>query len=516
MVDHPVLLLILDGWGKAAPGPGNAISLARTPHLDALFDACPNTELQCMGESVGLPPGQMGNSEVGHLNLGAGRIVYQDIMRINMAVKDGSLNTNPVLVDLIETARARGGRIHFMGLVSDGGVHSDQAHLSALLALCKEKHFKDVLIHVFLDGRDTSPTAGLGYVKRLMADMDALGVGRIATVSGRFYAMDRDKRWDRIQLAYDAMTLGKGIAGNDPLEAIEASYAQGETDEFVKPRVIQTPDGPVGTIEDNDAVFFFNFRADRARQMTQALTDPHFREFVRTKVPHLCTMATMTQYDHHFELPAAFPPVSMTNILGEVVANKRAKQFRVAETEKYAHVTYFFNGGREEPFEGEDRLLVPSPREVATYDQKPEMSVHAVTDVVCDVLERREHGLIVCNFANLDMVGHTGVIPAAVAACEAVDACVGRVVQTLDRVGGMGLITADHGNAEDMLGPGGKTKTSHSLNPVPCILVGSGTANRSLRRGGALCDVAPTLLELLGMEQPEEMTGRSLLQDASA
>ncbi|GAU07464.1 2,3-bisphosphoglycerate-independent phosphoglycerate mutase [Desulfoplanes formicivorans] len=511
MVDHPVLLLILDGWGKGAPGPGNAISLAKTPHLDALLATCPNTELQCMGESVGLPPGQMGNSEVGHLNLGAGRVVYQDIMRINLAVRDGSLRSNSVLEDLIESARARGGRIHFMGLVSDGGVHSDQAHLAALLALCKEKHFKDVLIHVFLDGRDTPPKGGLAYVRKLMADMDALGVGRIATVSGRFYAMDRDKRWDRIKLAYDAMTQGEGVAADDPLAAIQAAYDQGDNDEFVKPQVIRTPGGPVGTIQDGDAVFFFNFRADRARQLTQALFDPHFKEFTRTKIPRLCAMATMTQYDHHFGLPAAFPPVSMTNILGEVVASNGASQFRVAETEKYAHVTYFFNGGREEPFEGEERLLVPSPREVATYDQKPEMSVNAVTDVLCEAIHRRKYRLIVCNFANLDMVGHTGVIPAAVAACEAVDQCVGRVLKALDKTGGTGLITADHGNAEDMLDAGGGTKTSHSLNPVPCVLVGSEATEYSLRSGGALCDVAPTLLGLLGIKQPAEMTGRSLL-----
>ena len=512
MTDQPVLLLILDGWGKAAPGPGNAVSLAKTPVLDGLLGSRPNTTLQCMGEAVGLPPGQMGNSEVGHLNLGAGRIVYQDIMRINMAVRDGSLKTNAVLLDLIETTRARGGRIHFMGLISDGGVHSDQAHLAALLDLCKDKGFEDVLVHAFLDGRDTPPTSGLGYVQRLQKDMDAIGVGRIATVSGRFYAMDRDKRWDRIELAYDALTLGTGIAADDPLAAIQDSYDQGENDEFVKPRVIMEDGRPVGMIEDGDAIFFFNFRADRARQMTQALFDPDFGEFERKTVPLLCAMATMTRYDKHFGLPVAFPPVRMSNILGEVVSDAGARQFRVAETEKYAHVTYFFNGGREEPFKGEDHKLIPSPREVATYDLKPEMSVNAVADTLCETIKNREHRLIICNFANLDMVGHTGIIPAAVAACEAVDACVGRVMQALDEVGGKALVTADHGNAEDMLDAHGGTKTSHSLNPVPCVLVGQGTENRTLRTGGALCDVAPTLLELLGMDQPEEMTGRSLLQ----
>jgi 2,3-bisphosphoglycerate-independent phosphoglycerate mutase len=449
MVEHPVLLLILDGWGKTAPGPGNAISQAHTPNLDRLMASCPGTTLECMGPAVGLPPGQMGNSEVGHLNLGAGRIVYQDIMRINMAVEDGSLRTNEVVGDLIDTTRAQGGRLHFMGLISDGGVHSDQAHLLALLAVCKEKGLTDVVVHAFLDGRDTPPASGRAYVQRLQADMDSIGVGRIATVSGRFYAMDRDKRWERIELAYDALTLGKGIACSNPLEAIEAAYAQGENDEFVKPRVIMDNGCPVGCIEDGDAVFFFNFRADRAR---------------------------------------------------------------IAETEKYAHVTYFFNGGREEPFDGEDRHLVPSPREVATYDLKPEMSVHEVARILCETLRNREHRLIICNFANLDMVGHTGVIPAVIAACEAVDGCVGQVMQTLEEVGGWGLVTADHGNAEEMLDESGGVKTSHSLNPVPCLLVGRKTGEMCLRPQGGLCDVAPTLLEMMGLAQPEEMTGTSLLQ----
>jgi 2,3-bisphosphoglycerate-independent phosphoglycerate mutase len=512
MVEHPVLLLILDGWGKAAPGPGNAISQAHTPNLDRLMASCPGTTLQCMGPAVGLPPGQMGNSEVGHLNLGAGRIVYQDIMRINMAVEDGSLRTNEVVGDLIDTTRAQGGRLHFMGLISDGGVHSDQAHLLALLAVCKEKGLTDVVVHAFLDGRDTPPASGFDCVQRLQAGMDTIGVGRIATVSGRFYAMDRDKRWERIELAYDALTLGKGIACSDPLEAIEASYAQGENDEFVKPRVIMDNGCPVGCIEDGDAVFFFNFRADRARQMTRALYDPEFTAFERKKFPQLCSMVTMTQYDKHFGLPVAFPPVRMAQILGEVVAEAGARQFRIAETEKYAHVTYFFNGGREEPFDGEDRHLVPSPREVATYDLKPEMSVHEVARILCETLRNREHRLIICNFANLDMVGHTGVIPAVIAACEVVDGCVGQVMQALEEVGGRGLVTADHGNAEEMLDESGGAKTSHSLNPVPCLLVGRKTGEMCLRPQGALCDVAPTLLEMMGLAQPEEMTGTSLLQ----
>ncbi len=509
----PVLLLILDGWGKAAPGPGNAVSRARTPNLDRLCADSPCTTLRCMGSSVGLPEGQMGNSEVGHLNLGAGRIVYQDIMRINLAIKDRTFFSNPVLNECAHTALGSNGRIHLMGLVSDGGVHSDQAHLAAMLELCRDKGLRDVFVHVFLDGRDTLPTSGLAYVERLQEDMARIGVGRIASVSGRYYAMDRDKRWDRIRLTYDALTQGAGIACTDPAAAIRDAYAEDEKDEFIRPRVVMQNGEPVGVMGDGDSVFFFNFRADRARQMTQALSDPAFDLFERTRVPALACMATMTVYDSHFGLPAAFPPVTRTNILGEVVAGHGMKQFRIAETEKYAHVTYFFNGGREEPFEGEERLLIPSPREVATYDLKPEMSVNEVADNLCERIASGKYSLLVCNFANLDMVGHTGVIPAAIKACEAADACVGRVMDALLKAGGTGLVTADHGNAEDMLDAAGKTKTSHSLNPVPCLLVGSGGRGKSLRPDGALCDVAPTLLELLGLAQPAEMTGVSLLQE---
>ena len=504
--------MILDGWGKAAPGPGNAVSLARTPHLDRLCVASPCTTLRCMGASVGLPDGQMGNSEVGHLNLGAGRIVYQDIMRINRAINDGSFFANPVLNDFVHTAAGANGRVHLMGLVSDGGVHSDQAHLNALLELCRDKGLTDVFVHVFLDGRDTPPRSGLSYIERLQKDITRIGVGRIASVSGRYYAMDRDKRWDRITLAYDALTRGTGIPCSDPIAAVKAAYAEDENDEFIRPRVVMQGDSPVATIGEGDSVFFFNFRADRARELTQALYDPAFDFFERTVFSVPASLTTMTMYDGHFGLPAAFPPVKMTNILGEVVAENGLNQFRIAETEKYAHVTYFFNGGREEPFEGEDRLLVPSPREVATYDLKPEMSVNEVADNLCRKIASGTCRLLICNFANLDMVGHTGIIPAAIKACEAADACVGRVVEALLEAGGTGLITADHGNAENMLDEAGKTKTAHSLNPVPCILVGNGAQGKALRPDGALCDVAPTLLELLGIPQPAEMTGESLLE----
>jgi 2,3-bisphosphoglycerate-independent phosphoglycerate mutase len=510
---NPVLLLILDGWGKAAPGPGNAVSLARTPNLDQLCATCPGTTLRCMGSSVGLPEGQMGNSEVGHLNLGAGRIVYQDIMRINLAIKDRSFFTNKVLIDLVDTAATTGGRVHLMGLVSDGGVHSDQAHLAATLELCRDKGVSDVFVHVFLDGRDTPPASGLSYVERLVEDMHRIGVGRIASITGRYYAMDRDKRWDRIKLAYDALTDGVGIACSDPLDAIRDAYAQNENDEFIRPRVMMQDHRPVATIRDDDAIFFFNFRADRSRQLTQALFDPQFDFFERQVVPALAAMATMTVYDGHFPLPAAFPPVKMSNILGEVVAGQGKKQFRIAETEKYAHVTYFFNGGREEPFPGEERLLIPSPRDVATYDLKPEMSANAIADALCAHIASGDYALIVCNFANLDMVGHTGVIPAAIKACECVDACVGRVMDALHTAGGIALLTADHGNAENMLDENGGIKTAHSLNPVPCLLVGDSMGGRRLRQDGALCDVAPTLLALLGMEQPAEMTGENLLRE---
>lgn len=507
-MNRPCVLLILDGWGQAAPGPGNAVSLARTPRMDALLATRPKGQLQCMGRDVGLPDGQMGNSEVGHLNLGAGRIVYQDIMRINLAIEDGSLAVNPVLTDLAARARGGSGRVHLMGLVSDGGVHSMQSHLVALIRALNDQGVADICVHAFLDGRDTPPRSGLGYVEELEADLARMGAGRIATVSGRYYAMDRDQRWERVEQAYAALTEGRGPAAASAAQAVRDAYGSGENDEFVKPRVVIANGRPVGLIGDGDAVLFFNFRADRARELTRALTEDDFSGFERPRKPMLSGFATMTRYDKKLDLPALFPPVSLDRILGQVVSERGLRQLRTAETEKYAHVTYFFNGGQETPFPGEDRELLPSPKDVPTYDFKPEMSVFKVTDTLVASLESGKYDLVVCNFANLDMVGHTGVIPAAVKACEAVDQCLGRVMDCVEGLGGTLLVTADHGNAEDMLDGQGNVKTSHSLNPVPFVYVGPGNFTV---RDGRLADVAPTILDILGIEKPVEMTGESLL-----
>ncbi len=502
------VLLILDGWGKAAHGPGNAISLARTPRLDRLLSSHPKGELKCMGRDVGLPDGQMGNSEVGHLNLGAGRIVYQDIMRIDLAIEDGSLTVNPVLADLANAAKRASGRVHLMGLISDGGVHSMQSHLVALIQALSDQGVEDICVHAFLDGRDTPPRSGLGYIKTLENDLDRMGAGRIATVSGRYYAMDRDQRWERVELAYAALTQGRGLTALSAADAVNDGYAAGENDEFVKPRVILRGGQPSGLIDDGDAVLFFNFRADRARELTRALTEDGFAGFARPRKLLLSRFVTMTRYEKDFGLPVLFPPVSLDRILGQVVSEQGMRQLRTAETEKYAHVTYFFNGGQETPFPGEDRELLPSPKDVPTYDFKPEMSVYKVTDTLVAALESRQYDMVVCNFANLDMVGHTGVIPATVRACEAVDQCLGRVMDCVVGMGGTLLVTADHGNAEDMLDEQGNVKTSHSLNPVPFVYVGPGNFRV---RDGRLADVAPTILGILGIEKPVEMTGESLL-----
>ncbi len=498
----PLLLLVLDGFGQAPAGPCNAISLARTPNLDGLFEKYPHALLQCSGLSVGLPDGQMGNSEVGHTNLGAGRVVYQELTRISKEIADGTFDQNPALLGALRHARQAGGSVHLCGLLSDGGVHSHIEHLFALLDLC-QKEGVGAYLHGFLDGRDVAPTSGAGFV-RAAAEKCAQTGAKIATVMGRYYAMDRDKRWDRVELAYNAMTLREGEVCEDPAAAVEKSYENGVTDEFVKP--IVAPGGaPVGK---NDSVIFFNFRPDRAREISYAFVDPGFDGFARRGGfigPHF---VCFTQYDAAMpNVQIAFKPQTLDNILGQVLADRGMTQLRIAETEKYAHVTFFFNGGREEPFAGEDRVLVPSPK-VATYDLQPEMSAYQVAAQCVERIESGKYDVIIMNLANCDMVGHTGVLDAAVKAVEAVDDCVGQVVGAVLRAGGQALVTADHGNADQMCDAAGNSFTAHTTNPVPVILCGADGKNI---RDGALCDVAPTLLALLGIPQPKEMTGRSLV-----
>ncbi len=505
----PTLLLILDGWGLAPAGPGNAVTLASTPTLDRLVEEYPHTTLACSGRAVGLPEGFMGNSEVGHMNIGAGRVVYQDMTRIDMAVEDGSLSQNPVLAQLAGASLAAGGRVHLMGLVSDGGVHSHIRHLEALVSAFAGLGQKEVLLHAFLDGRDTPPKSGVEYVGQLDAFLREAGVGRIASLTGRFYAMDRDKRYERVAEAYAALTRGEGEPFIDPVAAVKAAYAAGQTDEFVKPRVLEDGDG---VIRDGDAVFFFNFRADRAREITAALTRDDFDGFPRAVRPRLSGFATMTEYDASFGLPVAFGPQAITDVLGEVYSRAGFTQLRLAETEKYAHVTYFMNCGREEPFPGEERVLIPSPREVATYDLKPEMSAVAVTDAFLAALPKG-HALAIVNLANCDMVGHTGVLPAAIQAVETVDACVARILKAALDAGWRVLVTADHGNAEEMIAADGGPMTAHTLNPVRLILVDPARPDARLAPG-RLGDIAPTILHLAGLDTPAAMTGENLVSES--
>jgi 2,3-bisphosphoglycerate-independent phosphoglycerate mutase len=495
-------LVILDGWGLAPPGPGNAVEQADTPVFDQLWEACPHTQLDASGPAVGLPEGQMGNSEVGHLNLGAGAVVKQDLMRINDSIADGSFFENPALKGACERARnSPRGRLHLLGLVSDGGVHSGWEHLEATIELAASEGVPDVVFHAFTDGRDTLPTSGRGYVAELEGWLRH--AGRIGTVGGRYWAMDRDRRWDRIRLAYDAIVHGDGMAAESADEAVRGAYERDETDEFIKPTVIGDYDGAA----EGDVAIFINFRPDRARQMTLALADPDFDLFPRDGAPVL-DLTTMTEYRKGWPYPVAFPPDAPAVTLAGVLAQAGAKQLHVAETEKYAHVTYFFNGGRENEWEGEERELVDSPRDVATYDQRPQMSARAAADAFRDRWTGDGYRFGIINFANPDMVGHTGVIPAAVTAIEAVDDCLGEVVGAVHARGGACIITADHGNADNMLEPDGSPNTAHSLNPVPLIVTVPGL---ELRDGGILADVAPTVLALLGVEQPKAMTGRSLL-----
>lgn len=503
----PLMLMILDGWGINPDPANNAVAQARTPNLDRLLTDYPHTRIQTSGMAVGLPDGQMGNSEVGHLNLGAGRIVYQDLTRITKSIQDGDFFTNPVLLDCIAKVNAAGGRLHLVGLLSNGGVHSHNSHLYALVELAKQQGVGETCIHCLLDGRDTPPQSAASYLQELEAELQRIGHGRIATIIGRYYAMDRDNRWERVEKAYNAMVLGQGEQAADAAEAIAASYAASVTDEFVLPTVIS----PAAPINDGDGIIFFNFRSDRAREITRALTFEQFEGFPRQRVPRLAGYVCMTEYDATFGLPVAYGPEELSNILGGVLADAGLHQLRIAETEKYAHVTFFFNGGVETPFHNEDRALIPSPKEVATYDQKPEMSAFAVADEVITRLEQDLYDVIILNFANCDMVGHTGILSAAIKAVEAVDSCVGRVVDKVRSLGGTVLITADHGNAEQMADEQGEPHTAHTCNPVWLILADEQRTSATLREDGKLADLAPTMLELLGLPQPKEMTGKSLL-----
>ena len=503
MTPRPIVLMVLDGFGVRDDGSDNAIALARTPNLDRLFATYPHTTLAASEMRVGLPDGQMGNSEVGHLNMGAGRVVYMDSTRITRAVRTGEIERNPVLVQAMDTVREQGA-LHFMGLLSDGGVHSYQEHLEGLLHMAQHQGLRRVFVHAFLDGRDTPPASGAGYLEKLQSFLADLGLGRVAVVCGRYYAMDRDKRWERTEKAWRAMVLGEGERTADPMAALRASYARGVTDEFVEPVVVVDAAGvPVATLRDGDSAIFFNFRADRARQLTAALALSSFDGFPRPVCPRL-HFVCMTEYDARFELPVAFPPQPLTHILADVMAEHGLANLRIAETEKYAHVTYFFNGGTEKPWPGEDRVLVPSAK-VATYDLKPEMSAYEITEALLEQL-------VVGNYANPDMVGHTGVLPAAVRAVEVVDECLGRVAEAVLSRGGALLVTADHGNCEVMRDPvTGQPHTAHTTLPVPFLLVQEG-ARGPLRADGALEDVAPTILGLLGIAPPAEMTGRDLRQ----
>lgn len=504
----PVMLCILDGWGMKTGKPGDTLSLAQTPVFDHLWQTMPHTTLTASGEAVGLPAGRMGNSEVGHLNIGAGRVVYQDFTRINKAIADGDYFTNPAFLQTMQTVKQNGSKLHLLGLLSDGGVHSHIQHLQALLQLAKDQGLKEVFLHCFLDGRDVPPKSAAGYLKQLQDFLAEIQLGQIATVIGRFYAMDRDKRWPRVEAAWRAMTLGEGNKTTDYQQALADSYAQGLTDEFVKPIVVTNATGGFfGQVETGDGMIFYNFRADRAREITRAFTEPDFLEFPRPVFPQVA-YCCMTEYDETFSLPVAFPKQELRQTLGEVLAAHGKRQLRIAETEKYAHVTFFFNGGVEEPNPLEDRILIPSPQ-VATYDLQPEMSAQAVTETVLEKIEKNYYDVIILNFANPDMVGHTGVLAAAKEAVETVDHCLGRIVKAILAVDGAMLITADHGNVEKMLDEDGQPVTAHTTSPVPCILVGAGG---SLREGGALKDIAPTLLQLLKLPQPAEMTGQSLWQ----
>ncbi len=503
MKKKPLLLMILDGFGIGGER-GNAIQAASTPNLDRLFGNNPLTQIGASGLNVGLPDGQMGNSEVGHTNIGAGRIVYQELTRITKGIGDGSFFENEALLQAMDHAAAKGSALHLMGLLSDGGVHSHNTHLYALVELAKRKGLQQVYVHAFLDGRDVPPSSGQAYIQECQEKLKEIGVGEIATVMGRYYAMDRDNRWERVEKAYAAMVYGEGVAAGDPYDAVGKSYADEVTDEFVVPAVCS----PNGHIKAGDSVVFFNFRPDRAREITRCFVDPDFDGFARKNGYFPLNFVCMTQYDATMpNVSVAFRPQSLANTLGEYLSQRGMTQLRIAETEKYAHVTFFFNGGVETVYPGEDRVLINSPK-VATYDLQPEMSAYEVTDALIPRIESGEYDAVVLNFANCDMVGHTGIFDAAKAAVEAVDTCVGKIADAVAKMDGVMLITADHGNADQMYDEGGEPFTAHTTNPVPFCVVGYPC---QLREGGVLADIAPTMLKILNLPQPSEMTGTSII-----
>ncbi|MEA1968850.1 MAG: 2,3-bisphosphoglycerate-independent phosphoglycerate mutase [Thermodesulfobacteriota bacterium] len=512
-------LIILDGWGINPDKKGNAVAIANTPFLDMIEDKYPCTHLLCSGESVGLPAGIMGNSEVGHMNIGAGRKVLQNLVKINKSIKDGSFFQNRQFINVMERVKREDKILHIMGLLSDGGVHSHMNHLFALIDMAQNQGVKKLKIHVILDGRDTPPKSGAGYVEKLVQYLAEKEIGEIATICGRYYAMDRDNRWNRVEKAYNLYTMGVGKEKKDPVKAVTDAYEQGQTDEFLMPVLLtENPDKADKTnefdksretIKDNDGFIFFNFRADRAREITRAFTEKKFTDFERKAFIDIPDFLCMTLYDESFTLPVAFGPQHFSNILGEIISNHGMSQLRIAETEKYAHVTYFFNGGDEKIFPLEKRMLIPSPKEVATYDEKPEMSAQQVADAACEKIESGDFRFVVLNFANMDMVGHTGILEACVKGCETVDKCAEQVVKKIWETGGTAMVTADHGNAENMIAKDGSPHTAHTLNPVRFIIAGKEYVGQKLKNG-ILGDIAPTVLEVMGIDKPNEMTGTSL------